>query len=56
MSSFINCRGVSPQGGADYSEFGIITLPLREGKIFCKKILGGVKKLKVTWYLFFGRG
>ena len=21
--------------------FGVITLPLREGKIFCKKILGG---------------
>jgi len=38
---------------ADYSELGIITLPLREGKIFCKKILGGVKKEKgVGLFLF----
>ena len=26
--------------------FGVITLPLREGKIFCKKILGGELETK----------
>jgi hypothetical protein len=35
------------------SSFGVITFPLREGKIFCKKILGGVKKEKgVGLFLF----